>query len=216
MSRFVDLDDLLRAKEEEKQHEAEFRKRTEASRTVHDPLLHRAFDVFKDFWQTVLLPRKPLNAIAKKKEEIPTDVKKRTNLDPYFHYLVSLIPADRLPVQDGEYLWMEPDINGFDWHPNVALQFTARLHDTYDHRAKQYTGNLKPEFVIKAWGIVRPEQNSVLPSNMRIGHENAFYLNYTYIWIDCDSPIQEIESSLIHAFTLLTPLVLNHSQTVRH
>lgn len=226
MSRFKELDDLLRAKQAS--HEdllnASLVNATE-SRRKHDLAIRTAFSIFGDYYATILQPRIPFQILTRKKDW-PTskDLEESYQERPFYAYVINLVsPAERRPFgfEHAEGLcpgWLEPDItedNGWSrWYPMSAMQFAVLLSPEYLIEEERLSDELELIVHIRVWGSVDPGDKSLLPPNMSIHrYDGGWFETATDITISYKE-MESFKNSIQQSLELLTSNVLGHKEII--
>ncbi len=215
MSRFQDFDEFLneKQKEEKATHNAHIQALVKA-RAHFDPLIREIFALFKEYYETILTPRRKLILVMKRKEDVPRDMDEEK---PSYIYRINLVARQIVPMAFdlsyvvGEHHLTPKKLTQHDWHPHVALQFELALEYTDE---TSYSDKVKIRVTMKAWGDIQIEEKP-LSSHITLSHMDAYSLPYMELKLENKTLsnqdfVKEIESALI----FITPNVLNHSQEV--
>lgn len=227
MSHFSDFDDFLNREEEERnKHQTQHTKAVLQSRKDLDPVIREILELFKEYFETILLPRKPLVMILKKSEVFQKDLeepngkwKTGNGKSSYYLYRINLIDKDMLlPVFDATAVvdagfFQSNKITKHDWHAYVALQFDLELVDTKNYQG-EYSGNLQPEVAIRIWGRVKEDKSMPFPASVKLSYQPDGKLTFAQLTIKQDQTINEFVQTIKHVLMLITPQVFQHEEEV--
>lgn len=218
MSRFNDYDEFLRTQStKQKNLQEELREKLKKSRDRLDPWIDETFSLFKEYIETILLPRREYLMIFKKRASLQR-IETTTNTNPYFIYRINLIPREILPgafdpsdVVSKNHLSLN-EITIHDWHFDISLQFDLSLFDTFDASGKVLTGKLEPRLFLRTWGKLPDEESMLINPHVSVSYLCAWKLTYTEIVIQGDT--RDLQSDLENTLMMLTPRVLAHLEEV--
>ena len=103
-----------------------------------------------------------------------------------------------------------------DWTPNVALQFAVYLVKRYDQTVQRFTGSLRPDIYIQAWGEPQFKLESLtLPRFFVYVGDGGWNRFRTQILIDAENkPVETVCQEIRKANALLEPNVRNHARYI--
>lgn len=211
MSSFTDFDEFLKSQDSSKKKaEEETLEKIKKSRIQIDPFVSDIFSLFKDYYDTIILPRRSFHMIFKKKENLQkTEYKDK----PYFLYRINLVPVEILPLSfdpsshPGRDHLSWKHITEHDWHFDVSMQFTLALYASDEPLA------LMPEITIHTWGNIDQEKsNALIPGGMSISYLTAWHLPYTRI--ELRGQEDEVKKNFTETLMVITPRILSHLEEV--
>lgn len=222
MSQFSDFDEFLRNKEEEEtKHHSQYVQTVLQSRKELDPLLRDLFALFKEYFETILTPRKPLVMILKKQETAIHTIHQDHLNKPYYLYRINLndqdmlLPAFEWTAIVNEGFFRSEEITKHDWHPYVAMQLDIAFFDTKDARANRYTGQLYIAVTIRIWGEITSGQQTMLPSGTQMETGSDYKLPFIQMRVSGKGLSEDQMKQQVTALLMLcTNNVLHHDENV--
>ncbi|GEM_PF-3702998 len=218
MSYFSDFDEFLKSQEKSQQEDhSEHIQKILKSRMKQDTTIRSLMDMFKEYYETIIKPRKASLLILKKQEKVPQKTPQKYEAAPYFLYRINVIPTDFLPAAfDPAYATLPYLVSGNitrdDWHANVTMQFDISLVDSWNTNQATYTGELFPMVTIKTWGTIQTDMGELLSSEIHVSHAVESRLPYTQLFIDGQT--QQVSEKVKHALMVATPYVFSHRSVV--
>lgn len=214
MARFAEFEEFLRRQETALIDEADNSvARRISSRYEHDPMIRSSFDIFNDWYQTVIRPRTGLLIVPKKREK-PEGHNDLLDTSLY-RYRVNLITPNITPRGGGDpwYSYRQAgETQGTDWDPDVALQFNIKLEQKYDLTQRKKTDDLEMTISIQAWGSADRESAASVADGFGID-DAGWYRNGTSLWIYPENQtLPQVEQKIESSLKFLTPNVLNHQK----
>lgn len=224
MSRFEDTERFLDWQREElRKQQEDYDAQVAESRKKNGNLINATFEVFNDFYKTVVSPRLSTRVVRKQQEYPQLHPNHLLGWPKYgerihYTYQASVIPSAESglvhePNNQIDTWFAKPgDITSFDWTPNVALLLSFELVTPYDQERRLYLPTLKPRIALHVWGIVpKDSTNSDSPMRIGIGYGNSWNRNHSGLFL---SPSPDaaplLEPGLTEAFKLASPRVLGY------
>jgi hypothetical protein len=208
MSSFSDFDEFLRDQESsKKQSEKEKSEKLNATRAHFDPFVSDIFRLFKEYYDTIILPRRKFHMIFKKKETL----KAASRDEPQFLYRINLVPVEILPLafDPGSHPFKDHlafhYITKNDWHFDVSLQLNLAFFESD-------TALLEPRITLCVWGNPKQKEHEILPIMVTQENLTAWTLPYTRFTLN--GPADEIKTLFEKILILITPQVFAHLEEV--
>lgn len=205
MSLFDDFADFLNREENERQQTENGKtKKLLEDRKAYDRLMRAVFTEVREYYQTILRPRRDLFLVFKKDTETEKD------REQYFLYRINVIAQDSVPLGlDLRYAttpYLVPEkITQDDWHSNVAFQMSIFLRPAASGYVLVFTG--------RVWGEI--ESATPISSEISLVSAKKRRLPYTDFLIETKTPgdnefVEHVEKIL----TAATPNILDHRSIV--
>lgn len=218
------FDDLNRALQMKAAAEADAadtqtRERIE-SRAKHDELIKLAVGRFGQYCVAIVLPRRPGIIVVPKVREKPETNELVTEENALYRYCANVVlPQNEWPVRNLRFAetFYDPNImdEGFDWHPNVLMQFSVGLYSPYSHKARTYVPDLQPRIHLTVWGTIQgPGEAITIADDYQyfVSRGNSFDRPHSTFCIHPkrNMSLERVDGLLTSSFEAVTPLVLKY------
>lgn len=209
MATFSDFDEFLRSGEFKKQEDGNvYHLRIKQAHQELQPFLREAFELFKDYNESILQPRKPHFVVLKKQEAVSEREQKAA-----FLYRINTLPRSLFASHFNPHTteganYIRPNIvTKDDWYLKVALQFDVALLNLPKENI------LTPSLHLRVWG--RIASSSPVSSEIDITHTESFGKIYTTLSYWILNPDDHLwQRQLKELFMIATPAVLSHTREV--